>query len=86
MSSLHRLLPTVKNGQKIIDLTKMASITLEDKELPVVYNNVKKPIVGSFIIFTGGDSRAETYTYNTNEDAKKSFDEIMNTLEKINRQ
>jgi hypothetical protein len=86
MSSLYRLFPTAKNGQKLIDLTKMASITLEDKDLTFVYNNVKKPIIGSFIIFTGGDNRAETYTYSSNEEAKKSFDEIMSTLEKINRQ
>ncbi len=86
MSSVYRLLLTVKNGQKNIDLTKMTSITLEGKEITYVYKNVKTPITGSFVMFSGENNKAETYTYKTNEEAKKSFDEIMNTLQKINRQ
>jgi hypothetical protein len=85
MSSLYRLFPTAKNGQKIIDLTKMASITVEDKELTFVYNNVKNNITGSFIFFSGGNNKSETYTYKTEEDAQRSFNSIKNDLENFSK-
>ena len=85
MSSIYRLFPTVKNGQKIIDLTKMASITLEGKELTFVYNNVKNDIAGTFIFFSGGHNKSESYTYRTEEDAQSSFNSIKNDLEKFSK-
>lgn len=83
MLPLYRLATT--NGQRLINITKMASINLDDNKLTFVYNNVKKPIVGSFIMFTGGDNKAETFTYGSNEEAKKEFDSIMYHLKKIDR-
>jgi hypothetical protein len=83
-SSLIRIFGTVKGGLQIINLSKTTSIELYKTDITITYDR-KFPISGNFLWFSGGYNISETYSYKTEENARKDFDsmhEILNNYYK----
>ncbi len=81
MSSLLRIVGTVKSGgKKIINLTKMSSIEIDKNQIIYTYDNVRNVTSGGMFLFSGGDTRQESYTFENEAIAQQEFDSIHKAL------
>jgi hypothetical protein len=46
-----------KSGKIILNLTKVSSIDLTDRTISFTLEHEKKPIIGGFLFFSGGNSK-----------------------------
>lgn len=82
MSSIFRIYNTYGGGKKLINLTKISSFVIKEKELTLTYENERNSISGGLFLFGGGNNCSETYTFNSSEDANKEFEYIKCVLDK----
>ncbi len=81
MGSLFRTWNIAKGGKQIINLTKISSFTLQDKTITFTMDHEKNGIYGSFFIFGGLTNKEISFVWDTPEDAKKTSDDIIATLD-----
>ena len=66
---------------KIMNLTKISSVELNSKTLKINMSHEKESIGGGFIFFSGGRSIIERINFDTEEEAQKEFNDILQQFE-----
>ena len=79
--SLLRIFNNGKSGKILLNLTKVSSIDLTDRIISFTLANEKNLISGSFLFFSGGNSKNINMTYDTAKDAEIDFNKIINDLD-----
>lgn len=65
------------SGQRIlINLNRVQHLSLDKKSITLQFGH-KPNIVGSAILFSGGDEDDMTFTYKSENDAEEEFDSIV---------
>ena len=80
--SLIRVYNGVKGGLRMVNLFYVSTVQLKDNEIKLYKNGDRDSLIGSFIVFEGGKTSTESITFNSNEEAKKEFNNIIDVLKK----
>ena len=72
---------TKTKTETLINLTKVSRIELNDNTLKFIISYEKDFTFGSVLLFAGGGPTVQRVTFDTQQEAKKEFDDVRKQLE-----